>query len=203
MRKAGKARRVDTRPNFTVRVDTQQRELDAAAQHYAGLGGPKDPRAEALESESADAVRIDEMAEKLRALGCPATQALRYVEAVLGVISATDEKLAGGLGGAAADEESIFSHRPDAMEAVRMMAIKLVQAPKPRFSAGCLLLAAGIEYHGIRSERDWAKQQQVSPEWVSVEVKEWQTSMRLPKTSAQKTPAACRAYKETNGARKK
>lgn len=201
-RRSGRIRPVDTRKNFKVRVGNQSQERAAAyEQHYSGLSGPKDPRAEAQEAESAEAVRRDEMAEKLRAAGCPANQAHRYVEAVLSVLREKDRAMAEAM--SASEETVSMFARPDALEAVRVMAVKLVQAPKPRFSAGCLLLAAGIDYPGIKSERDWAAQQNLSPTLASDEVRAWQANMRLPKTGAQKSEAACKVYADTNGARKK
>jgi hypothetical protein len=64
-----------------------------------------------------------------------------------------------------------------------MMALKLVQAPKPRFSAGCLLLAMGVNHDGLKSARDWAEQQSVSHELAARDVADWSRMLALPPTA--------------------
>lgn len=87
-------------------------------------------------------------------------------------------------------------------ESLRAMAIKIVQSPKPRLSAGCLLLGMGMDYKAIvgGSVRAWAKQQGVTPEHAANEVEAWQAMLGLPRTSSQKSERARRVYRETNGA---
>ena len=136
--------------------------------------------------------------EKLMQRGFSARDAAIAVDAVRAVFAEADRQIA-----AEFSEGGNVLGRVEALESLRVMAIKLVQAPKPRFSAGCFLLAAGFEYEGVRSERDWAQQQGLSHTHASNEVREWQATLRLPKTSAQKSERACKSYAETNGARAK
>lgn len=152
------------------------------------------------EGDSTEGLLLDRAAEKLRGMGYSAADAAEASRAVLAVIGATDAALARQV----SDDWRDWKLAPGyAREALRMMAIKLVQAPKPRFSVGCFLLAAGFDYAGVRSQREWAELQGMSHEHASNEVEEWQRMMWLPRTSAQKSAAARNAYQDTNGARKK
>lgn len=63
------------------------------------------------------------------------------------------------------------------------------------------MLAAGFDVPGARSQREWAEQQKLSPEHASNDVLDWQRMLKLGKTSAQKSAAACEAYRGTNGKR--
>jgi hypothetical protein len=174
----------------------QRQERDAAAVHYAAVSSPKDAREECESREDQAEVLRDEAAEKLRRRGFNARDAAVAVDAVLAVLSEADRQLCAGV--VAGASENVLA-KAEALEALRVMAVKLVQAPKPRFSAGCFLLAMGADHPGVKSERQWAAQQHMSHEHASNEVEEWQKSMRLPKTSGQKTEKARKVYQETNG----
>lgn len=179
-----------------------QLEKVAAAGFYAAVSQPLDAREVAEGADERSEVLRDAAAEKLRWRGMSARDAAMAVDVVRAVLCEADAQAAELMRGVAGGAAQTWV-REDVMEALRVMAVKLVQAPKPRFSAGCFLLAAGIDYPGIRSQRDWAEQQHMSHEQASNEVLEWQRDMRLPATSGQKSEAARKTYKDTNGARKK
>jgi hypothetical protein len=182
----------------------QRREHEAAVQHYDAVSRPRDARDVAEGADDQGAVLRDEAAAKLRARGFSAREAADAVDAVMAVFGERDRQLAEAFCGAGdSDPGNTVLARMEAMESLRVMAIKLVQSPKPRFSAGCFLLGAGIDHDGVRSERQWAEAQGLSHTHACNEVREWQRLMRLPKTSAQKSERACSTYAETNGAQAK
>ncbi|HEY1109371.1 MAG TPA: hypothetical protein VGE76_12080, partial [Opitutaceae bacterium] len=155
----------------------------------------------AEEGDSVEGALRDEMAAKLRARGCPAKDAPKYVEALLEVFRAKDRAIVeevAGEEGAAGTQGNVLA-RAEAREALRMMAIEQYQAPKPRLSAGCLIRALGFEHPDFASDRDLAERQAVSPEHVSNLVGDWQRRLKLPPTSGQKTAAQKEIYKGTNG----
>jgi hypothetical protein len=123
---------------------------------------------------------------------------MKYVDVVMGVLRARD---VAATRGAAGGGDSVIE--ADRMESLRVMAFRVLEAPKPRMSMGCFVLAAGFEHEGVRSERQWADRQNISPTHVSNEVMEWQRVMRLPKTSNQKSAAALESYRGSNGANKR
>lgn len=176
-------------------------DLSVAREFYAGVSQPQDAASAAEAADGAEGLVRDEAAEKLRRAGFSAGDAQRAVSAVMAVFSERDRQMDAMVRDGAMEGNVLG--RTEALEALRMMAIRLVQAPKPRFSAGCFLLAAGFEYEGVGSERSWAEAQQLSHTHASNEVREWQRILHLPRTSAQKSERACKSYKNTNGARAK
>lgn len=139
-----------------------------------------------IEGEVGD-VACDELAEVIAGQGVERRLAAKCAEAVMAKRMADGEEI----GNAAKWEEAV--------EALRMMVIRLVQAPKPRFSAGCLLLAMGVEHDGVSSSRAWAKRQSVCHELAANEVEEWQRILGLSKAFEQKSARALRVYQNTNG----
>lgn len=96
-------------------------------------------------------------------------------------------------------EEAVRSLlRAEQGDVVKMMLFRVWEAPKPRLSVGCLLLAMGIKPMGVASGRELAKQQCVSPEYVSAMVEDWQGRLGLPKTEFQKSEAAVQAARDFN-----
>lgn len=154
-------------------------------------------------NEDAGPVEIDEIAEVLVECGVERKLAARAAERVFARQAKRDGELArevGGALGAPAVFGADAQHKATAAESVRMMAIKLVQSPKPRFSAGCLLVAMGEKTMGdFISARTWAERQNVSPEHTSNEVEEWGRMLNLPPTSERKTDAHRKIYRDTNG----
>lgn len=174
-------------------------DQSVARDYYASISQPQDAASTAEAADERDGVLRDAAVEKLMRVGFKAREAAMAVDAVRAVFAESDRQLNGRLNEQFGHEGNVLG-RVEALEALRVMAIKLVQAPKPRFSAGCFLLAAGFDYEGIRSERDWAEQQKISHTHASNEVRDWQSLLHLPKTSAQKSEKACKSYAETNGA---
>lgn len=169
---------------------------EAIAAHYAAVAEPKSAREVAEEGDDAEAQMLDEMAAVLRARGCGAREAVGYVAGIVAYLQAKDRAVVRVATEGAGEE----LWRPDALEALRVMGSKLIYAPKPRLSAGCMMMAAGFEDHpGLVSQRAWAARQQVSHEHVSNEVQEWQRVLKLPPTSGQKTAAQKAIYRDTNG----
>lgn len=170
---------------------------EAIAAKKMGADLPRSPCADFVDelAEDAEAVACDEWADVFVGEGVERRTALKCAARIWEMQRARDAEAAGG----AANGGSGMLAKAEAMEALGVMAIKLVQASRPRFSAGCFLLAAGIEHEGVGSQRQWAARQNMSPEQASNEVIEWQRALKLPRTKAQKSERACRVYKQTNG----
>lgn len=151
-------------------------------------------------NEDAGVVEIDEIAEVLAGCGVERKMAARAAERVFARQAKRDGEIARSMGGeVGAMLGADKAHESTAAESVRMLAVKLVQAPKPRFSAGCLLLAMGAKHDGIVSARAWAERQSVSHELAANEVEEWGRMLSLPPTSERKTEAHRKIYRDTNG----
>lgn len=167
-------------------------QQSAARQFYADAARPKSAR-DVCEEDCDDAreVKVDEWAEALVRRGLARLLAQQCAEAVVGVLA--EREVGGGERGVAA--VGVLELR----EGLRTLAIKQYQAPKPRLSAGCLLLAMGATHPDFRSARELAERQQVSHELAANGVEDWQELLGLPKTSGQKSEAAVRVYKERNG----
>jgi hypothetical protein len=88
--------------------------------------------------------------------------------------------------------------RAEQADALKLMLFKVWEAEKPRLTVGCLLLALGIKPMGVASGRELARMQNVSPEYVSNLMEEWQTMLGLPKTDFQKSAAAVEAARLHN-----
>lgn len=170
----------------------------AVAAHCAALPEQKSAREVAEEADEAEAVALDEMAAVLRGRGCPAKDAPGYVAAVVAYLQAKDKAAVREAVGSEPGGESVLA-RVEALESLRMMAIAQYQAPKPRLSAGCLILALGSDHPDFSSARGLAERQAVSPEHVSNGVGEWQRMLKLPPATGQKTAAQKAIYKKTNG----
>lgn len=147
--------------------------------------------------EDAEALLRDELAEALRGAGCAGAPAQRYAAVMLAVLAKKDARAVGGLGEADSLSEA------DAQEGLRLMAFRLLDAPKPRFSVGCLVLASGFDHPAVKSARQWAKAQGFSHEHAANEAEEWQRIMGLRRTAGQKSEAARSVYQRTNGARRR
>lgn len=139
--------------------------------------------------EDPEAVQVDAWAEMMIARGMERRAALLAASDIWESQRKKDAECVQGLVGYPA-------------ESLRVMAIRIKQAPKPRFSAGCLLLAIGMDDKSptVGSVRSWAKQQGVTPEHAANEVEAWQGVLGLPRTSAQKSERARKVYRATNGA---
>jgi hypothetical protein len=167
----------------------------ASRQFYADLPRPRDARACAEEADGAEAVMLDELAEAFRNRGCGAREAGWWALIAVAFFAKRDREVCGGeAAGAGEVAESAWSR-----ETLRAMAVKMVQAPKPRFSIGCFILAMGMDHDGITSSNAWADRQFVSHELAADEVEEWQRLMKLPRNKWQKSAEAKASYKETNG----
>lgn len=179
----------------------QREEREAAAEHYAAVSQPLDGREALEESEDGAEVLWDEAAGRVRGKlpRLTAHEAALVVDAVRSVLEAADRAVVASVVGGGASEAVV--EREQLRERMGALAMRIVDAPRPKFSAGCLALACGFEGQGMRSQRQWAASQGFSPEYASDEVLEWQRFLGLPPTSAQKSEAACAAYKATNGAR--
>lgn len=167
----------------------------AARQFYADAPRPKTAR-EVCEEDCDDARSrlVDEWAEKLVRGGMARLLAQQCAEVVVEVMQAKDQGLVALEGGQAAGVGMI-----ELLEGLRTLAVKLYQAPRPRLSAGCLLLAMGETHRDFRSARELAERQQSSHELAANGVEEWQRLLGLPKTSGQKGEAAVATYQNTNG----
>lgn len=148
--------------------------------------------------EDAEAVAVDAWADKMIARGVERRLAMQCAADIWEGERAKDAEACGVKGGGVAALASDQS-----LESVRKMMIRIVQAPKPRMSAGCLLLAIGAEFDGVSSSREWAQRQAVSHELTANEVEGWQRRLKLPKALAQKSERAKSSYRITNGRRTK
>ena len=159
----------------------------------------------ALGCDDAVALEKQRTAEILMKRGVDRRTACLCAGDVFAAQSARDVECAGD--GAGVELGQFLGHpaveKQTAVEGVRQMAVRLVQAPKPRFSAGCLLLAMGAEQDGVTSAREWAVQQCVSHELAAREVAHWSTILALPPTHARKTAAQKKIYRDTNGRQKR
>lgn len=173
-------------------------EIAAAQELYAVVSRPLDGREVAEENDEAEAVLLDEMAAKLRRMGCGAKEAPMYVAAVVAVLREKDkavarEVLGGAVEGCSLDMDT-FKLR------LGQTALRIVDAPVSRFSAGCLALAMGQTAQGMRSARQWGEAMGFSHEHANNGVEGWQDFLGLPRTSGQKSPASRATYRDTNGA---
>lgn len=174
-------------------------QQSAARQFYADAPRPKTARDE-CEEDFDDPVgqMLDEWTEKLMRNGdVPRLYAQRCAAAVVGVLRERDQGLQ------LAQGESPVRGDSALLEGLRMLAIKQYQAPKPRLSAGCLLLAMGEAHPDFRSARELAEKQQVSHELAANGVEDWQQVLGLPRTSGQKSAEALKIYQDTNGKTKR
>jgi hypothetical protein len=137
---------------------------------------------------------VDEWAERLVNGGMARLLAQQCAEIVVGVMRERDQCLVELNGG-----QSAGVGLGELREGLRTLAGKLYQAPRPRLSAGCLLLAMGETHRDFRSARELAERQQSSHELAANGVEEWQRLLGLPKTSGQKGEAAVATYQNTNG----
>lgn len=92
--------------------------------------------------------------------------------------------------------------RAEQADVLKLILFRVWEAQRPRLSVGSLLLAVGIKPLGISSERDLAKQQNISPEHVSNCVEDWQVLLNLPRTDFQKSAQAVAAARLHNQTRK-
>ena len=182
--------------NATTRAMAKHTEQTTAArQFYADTPRPKSAL-EVCEAETDDPHEqlVDDWAERLASGGVARLLAQQCAEVVVAVLAARDREVAGEAGEAMAG-----ASRLELLEGLRMLAIKQYQAPKPRLSAGCLLLAMGEMHPDFRSSRELAERQHVSHELAANGVEDWQEVLGLPRTSGQKSEAAVKRYQETNG----
>jgi hypothetical protein len=152
--------------------------------------------------DDAAAEEMERIADAMIASGVERRLAVRAAMAVFQMQSGRDGALARGVVGGVVAEGILGATKEEAStatESVRMMALKLVQAPKPRFSAGCLLLAMGVNHDGLKSARDWAEQQSVSHELAARDVADWSRMLALPPTAARKSEKHKKIYRDTNG----
>lgn len=163
----------------------------AARQFYSDLVRPADAAEAAEAGDDAEAVAMEEWAECMVARGVERRTALQCAAAIWELQAGKDRACAGSVVAWAGPVP-----QAQLLEGLRMIALKIVQAPTPRFSAGCLEIATGLS---ARSARSWAKEQNRSHELAANEVEDWQRVLGLPKTSGQKSDAARKRYAETNG----
>lgn len=102
-----------------------------------------------------------------------------------------------------APDESASDPRADYASALRLIALRIFEATRPRLEAGAFLLAADFEIIGLPSGRALAAAQNVSPEEVSNRIEEWQRILSLPKNRHNKPESAVRAYELHNTRRQK
>lgn len=179
------------------------------------------PREVCEAGDEAEAVLVDELAARFRREGASAGAAMSYAKSMRGWLRERDRAACGGggvesAGGAGAGgcvssvggvaSAAVAAVREEfpqlAGETLRMMVIKIVQAPRPRFSAGCLLLAMGMEHNGITSSNAWADRQHLSHELAADCVEDWQRAMGLPRNKWQKSAEAIGSYRDSNGKQK-
>ena len=159
----------------------------------------------ALGCDDAVALEKQRTAEILMKRGVDRRTACLCAGDVFAAQSARDVECAGD--GAGVELGQFLGHPESeiatAAARVRMLAAHLVQAPKPRFSAGCLLLAMGEKHKGVTSAREWAERQSVSHELAAREVAHWGKILALPPTHDRKTEAQKKIYRDTNGRQKR
>lgn len=179
------------------------KESVAAGVHYAQVPRPPTARDELEAQESADEVQRDLMAEKLRAAGCPARDALRYVAAVVAVIQAKDkacaEEMAGAVekGGA---EQMGWMRGEDGPRRLMQALSQVWDWPDSRKGLGALFFAMGAPLFGCNSMRELARLRGVSVEDVSNNVEVLQEILGAPRNALQKSAAAVASYKRECGA---
>lgn len=172
----------------------------AARQFYADAPRPKSAREECEEGDEAEGRALDEWAEKLMRGGdVPRVYAQRCAAAVLEVLREKDLGVMAGAMGAGAAEGPGSVELAQLLEGVRMIGIKIYQAPKRGMEAGALILASGAKHEDFASARELAEAQSVSHELTANAVEDWQRLLGLKRTSGQKSDAARKTYKDTNG----
>ena len=188
-----------TRTTTTRAMGKHTEQTTAARQFYADTPRPKSAL-EVCEAETDDPREhvIDEWAERLSAGGVARLLAQQCAAVVVGVLIERDQGVA-----SEAEEAMASASRGEMLEGLRMLAIKQYQAPKPRLSAGCLLLAMGEMHPDFKSSRELAERQHVSHELAANGVEDWQEILGLPRTSGQKSAAAVKRYQDTNGKSKR
>jgi hypothetical protein len=136
---------------------------------------------------------LDEQAARLRSVGCPAVEALRYARALRAL------RLVGGHGD---DQEVSFAiERMESL--VRVMLREIAGSDKPKLMARVNLIARGAREHRDESQRKLAAAWNLSPEAVSNMVEDAQKKYRFPKNDFNKSAEACERYRLTNPRGKK
>ena len=146
--------------------------------------------------DDAAAMEMERIAEILIAEGAERKFAVRAARRLFGEQSKRDavlaEEVSGGMLGANAPHAA-------AAESMRHVLVRIVQAPAPRFSTGCLMLAMGMEHNSVTSARQWAAMQGKSHTQAANEVEVWSRELKLPPTANRKTDEQKKIYRDTNG----
>ena len=172
---------------------------------YEHLGRPLNAREVCEQEDATEDVLCDELAERFRAEGANAAAAMKYAVAVRELFAKKDRAVCGvetslraiGKGGLN------WLVAEDASDRLMRAISRAREARKSKLALGCWLFAMGRQPYGLASERDLAKEQDVSPEAVGPEREAFQEILKLPRAPHQKTEAAVGGYRGTNGAKAK
>jgi hypothetical protein len=169
-------------------------QQSAARQFYADAPRPKSARDECEEGDDAEALAMESWAECMIRRGVDRRVALQCAADVWEVQRAKDEACARGMGQAGS-----AGRAPEELkEMLSRIGRDIVRAERSKYAAGCMLLAMGDKLFA-RSARDWAEKQGMSHESAANDIEKWQDLIGLPRTADQKSEAAIRSYRDTNG----
>ena len=177
--------------------ETSQWEQTVAFKQNASLATQTMRSATSPTMDEAEGIEIERMAELMMSEGVERRLAMRAAVKLFTDQKTRDLGLIGdaSAGVLGADE----AHQSAAVDGMRMVLVKIVQAPAPRFSAGCLMVALGMNHDSVASARQWATQQGKSHTQAANEVDSWSRLLSLPPTSARKTEEQKKIYRSTNG----
>jgi hypothetical protein len=177
--------------------ESTQWELVEAAKLNASVSLSADAGNHGEGCDDAEAVEMERIAEVLIAEGAERKFAVRAARRVYESQSKRDAVLAEGMGAEMRGEGN--GQTLASAESMRHVLVKIVQAPSPRFSTGCLMLAMGMEHNSVTSARQWAQLQGKSHTQAANEVEGWSRELKLPPTANRKTEEQKKTYRDTNG----
>lgn len=178
--------------------------LDSHRQFYADLPRPRDARECAEDGDAPEAVLRDELAVQFVGRGLAARTAGELAELTMKLFQARERELMGREWHVRAEEMvggMNWLAAEDAGARLLQAITRAREARKSKLALGCWLFAMGRQPYGLASERDLAREQDVSPEAVSQEREAFQEILKLPRAPHQKSEAANEAYRGTNGAK--
>lgn len=154
------------------------------------------------DTESAEERQFDELAEVMRGALGDARLAVAATRAALLFFERKDREVCGAaMAEAQAGKVTPWSGAVEASDRMMESFGRVWGARDARLSMGCFLLAMDRAPLGVGSWRDLAARVGVSVEKVRMEVDAHQSILGLPRTKAQKSAAALKSYKRTNGAK--
>ncbi len=186
---------VDTGRNAKGRmVANNDDELAAAAVMYGDVMRPQNGRDIAMAQDDTDGLMRDELAEKLRACGCPAKDAARYVGVLIAAFRAKDVECAAE----AEPDESLGDVMVRVESTVREMLRSIANSRRAKLEARVHLMARG-DAESAKSMRALAREYGLSVEAISKKAEECRREFCLPENQFNKSEQARRVYQETNG----